>query len=345
MHSRRSWLQAAALVPFLGAPPTTREGPPQRVLVLGGTQFVGRHLVVAALARGHTVTLFNRGRTNPHLFPEATRIFGDREGDHSELRHRTWDVVVDTSGVEPDQVQRAAEVLAGSVGRYIFTSSSAAYEAGPEPFTEDHPLRTMPASGPAGYGEKKARGEQWVREHHPAHIIVRPAVLVGPYDTRHRFVHYPLRAREGGEFIAPGSPDLPAPLADARDLATWLVRMIERGATGTFNIAGPPPTMGTIVDAASRYGSGAPVWVDAEWLYERKIRFDSLPSMHRSGYHRMNSTRAEAEGLRFRGVAQSMADTVAWWDAQANKPALKGMARVREQELLATWRARGSAAQ
>jgi len=341
MHPRRSWLQAAALLPFVGAAATMRDGPPRRVLVLGGTQFVGRHFVIAALARGHTVTLFNRGRTNPHLFPEATRIFGDRQGDHAELRGRTWDVVVDTSGVEPDQVQRAAEVLAGSVERYIFVSSSAAYEGGPEPFTEDHPLRTMPAAGPVGYGEKKARGEQWVRELHPAHIVVRPAVLVGPYDTRHRFVRYPLRAREGGEFLAPGSRDVPAPLADARDLAAWLVRMIERDGVGTFNIAGPPPTMGAVIDAACRYGAGTPVWVDAEWLYARKILFDSLPSMHLSGYHRMTSARAEAEGLRFRSVAQSMADTVAWWDAQASKPALKGMARVREQELIATWRARG----
>lgn len=141
MHTRRTLLRAAATL----LPAALTCGPPpaatRQVLVLGGTRFVGRHIVAELLARGHAVTLFNRGRTNPDLFPEAARILGDRNGDHSELRGRRWDVAIDTSTSEPDQVERACDVLAGSVARYVFTSSSAAYSADPEPYTEDHPLR------------------------------------------------------------------------------------------------------------------------------------------------------------------------------------------------------------
>lgn len=347
MMKRRTWLGAAALAGATGAAALlagrpAHDGPGLRVLALGGTKFVGRAIVAEALARGHTVTLFNRGRTNPGLFPEAERIVGDRNGDHSELRGRTWDVVVDTSGTEPEHVQRACAALAGSTGRYVYTSSIAAYQAAPAPWTEDVPLKKIPAEGPRNYGEKKSRCEQIVAAAFATPVILRPAVLIGPHDARHRFVRWPLRAREGGELLVPGSADAATPFADVRDLAGWLVPALERGITGAFNIGGPPDTMGALIDAALAYGPAAPVWIDRAWLRDQAVDYDSLPSLGTSGYHTMSSARAIAEGLQFRGVAESMVDTLGWWDAQTDRPTkLQGPTRAREQELIAAWRARG----
>lgn len=339
--TRRRWLQAAALAPLAAL--ALADAPRRRtILVLGGTRFVGRAVVDAALARNHIVTLFNRGRTNPGLFPDAEQILGDRNGDHHELRGRRWDVAVDTSGTEPGHVERACQTLADAVDRYAYVSSTAAYAHDPNPFTEDHPLRSVPPGGPTDYKEKKAHAEAVVARHFDARtIVVRPAVLVGPHDTRHRFVRWPLRAREGGEVIAPGSPDAPLPLTDVRDLATWLIAQIEHTTTGTYNVAGPPFTMGDLIAAAQQHGAFTPVWIDRTWLAERKAAYDSLPSLSRSGYHALDSARAVARGLRFRGLAESMNDALAWYDAQPSPPHRdRGLTRAREQELLAAWRAR-----
>lgn len=337
--SRRRVLQAAALAALIVAvEPSLR----RRILVLGGTRFVGRAIVEAALARGHVLTLFNRGQTNPGLFPAAETILGDREGDHRELRGRRWDVVVDTSGVEPGHVERACEVLAGAVDRYVYLSSTAAYTRDMDAFDEEHPVRAVPVTGARSYNEKKARGEGIVEARFGARkIVVRPAVLVGPHDPLHRFVRWPLRARVGGEVIAPGSPEDPLPLADVRDLAVWLISQVEGAATGIFNVAGPPFNMQDLVAAAQRYGALEPVWIDRAWLAERRVDFDSLPSLHVSGYQAMRSARAEAAGIRFRGLAASMADALAWYDAQPASPHVKlGLSRAREDALLGEWRAR-----
>ncbi|MBL9104852.1 MAG: NAD-dependent epimerase/dehydratase family protein [Myxococcales bacterium] len=335
--ARRSILQAAALAPLLVA----RDPPPRTILVLGGTRFVGRHIVDAALARGHRVTLFNRGRTNPGLFPGVERVLGDRNGDHHELRGRRWDVAVDTSGTEPGPVERACDVLVDAVDRYVYVSSAAAYARDADPYDEDHPLRRAPADGPRNYNENKAHAEAIVGSRFASRrIILRPAVLVGPHDPRHRFVRWPLRAREGGEALAPGAPDDRLPLSDARDLATWLIAQIERATTGTYNVAGPPHTMADLIAAAQRHGAFTPVWIDRPWLAAREVDFDSLPSLHASGYHAMSSARAAALGLRFRSLAASMADVVAWWDAEPRPPhRIAGLTRAREHELLSAWRA------
>lgn len=200
----------------------------------------------------------------------------------------------------------------------------------------------MPAGGPTDYKEKKAYAERVVASTFDARsFILRPAVLVGPHDTRHRFIRWPLRARDGGEVIAPGAPDDRLPLSDARDLATWLIAQIERATTGTYNIAGPPHTMADLIDAAQQHGTFTPVWIDRIWLAQQKAAYDSLPSLTRSGYHAVYSTRAEALGLRFRGLAASMADVVAWYDAEpSRRPEDLGPTRAREQELIAAWRAR-----
>lgn len=242
---------------------------------------------------------------------------------------------------EPGHVERACDVLRDAVDRYVYFSSTAAYAHDKDPYGEDHPLRSVPAGGPTDYKEKKAYAERVVASTFDARsFILRPAVLVGPHDPRHRFVRWPLRARDGGEAIAPGAPDDRLPLSDARDLATWLIAQVERATTGTYNVAGPPHTMADLIAAAQRHGAFTPVWIDRPWLAAREVDFDSLPSLHASGYHAMSSARAAARGLRFRSLAASMADVVAWWDAEPRPPhRIAGLTRAREHELLAAWRA------
>lgn len=339
--SRRGWLAAGT---GLAAAAGLRDGgAPRRILVLGGTRFVGRHIVAAALAGGHVVTLFNRGRSGPGLFSGAVEtLIGDREGDHAELRGWSWDVVVDTSGTEPGWAERACAVLAGAVDRYVYFSSIAAYAASDTPRDEASPLRPVPAEGPLDYGEKKVASERVVAAAFGERaMIVRPAALVGPYDTRFRFVRWGLRAREGGELLAPGRPEDLAPLTDARDLAAWIVAAIADGTTGTFNFADPRRTTGDLIAAALTAGPATPVWVDAKWLSEQRADFDSLPSLRAGPGRAIVADRAIAAGLGCRPLAASMADTLAWWDAEPSPPKVAvRMTKERELELLAAWRAR-----
>ena len=339
--SRRRWLAAAFGVSTLGAALQRDGSPPRRILVLGGTRFVGRHIVAAALARGHIVTLFNRGRTAPDLFPEAETVIGDREGDHAALGGRRWDIVVDTSGTEPAWVERACGVLVGAVDRYVYISSIAAYAPGTTPRDEDSPLHPVQTDGPKHYGHQKVVSEQIVtRAFGGQAMILRPGALVGPHDTRFRFVRWPLSAREGGELLAPGRPEALSPLADARDLAAWLVTALERETTGTFNIAAPHFTTGDLIAAALQAGAATPVWVDAAWLAAQRADFDSLPSLRLTAGRAIIADRAIAEGLRFRPLADSMSDTLAWWDRQPTAPkTVTTMTRARELELLAAWHA------
>ncbi len=312
---RRTWLGVTAV----GASLLFAASPaPRRVLVLGGTRFVGRHIVVALLASGHQVTLFNRGRTAPGLFPAAEELHGDRNGELEALRGRSWDVVIDTSGTKIEQVHRSAELLASTVTRYVYVSSVAVYGAGAvSEYSENAPLRAPPTTGKRSYGEHKIGCELEVLRCFDARAtILRPAALIGPHDPHDRFIRWPLRAREGGDMLVPGRPEDPVPLVDARDLAAWVVHIVETGVTGIYNVAGPLDPMGALIDLCiTRAGVPVtPVWVDAAWLRARKLDFDSVPPISESNYQRCSSARAIAEGLCFRGLAASLDDTLAWWD-------------------------------
>ena len=330
-----------------------------RILVLGGTRFLGRAFVEAARERGHTLTLFNRGRTNPELHAGIERLTGDRDGGLAALSGRTWDAVVDPSGFYPRVVGASATALAGSVGRYLFVSSISVYaEPLPRGADESAPVARLadPAVediGGGNYGGLKAQCEERVRDAFGERaLLVRPGLIVGPHDTTDRFPYWPRRLARGGEVLAPGSPDAPIQLIDARDLAAWMVGLLERGAGGTFNATGPakPLTVGAClerIDAA--VGSGARLtWVSDEFLDAQRIEpWMQLPLwLHAADQPMMMASieRALAEGLTFRPLEDTARDTLAWERSLANdtRPPSPALSPEREAELLAAWRAPAS---
>jgi nucleoside-diphosphate-sugar epimerase len=295
-----------------------------RLLVLGGTVFLGRAVVEAALTGGHAVTTFTRGRTNPDLFPAAERLHGDRDGDLAPLEGREWDAVVDTSGFVPRVVRQSAYLLHGRVGRYVFVSSVSAYADVRTPPREDAPLAGPPTSEDVmkDYGALKAACEDVVRDvFGEAATIVRPGLIVGPHDPTGRFTYWPRRIADGGRVLAPGPPEAPVQVIDARDLGAWLVRLAGAGPGGAFNAVGPaePLTLGGMLDEMRTViGSDAVLaWVDGEKLVEAGVEPWSdlplwLPGDEHAGMMRAPLDLALAAGLSLRPLAGTVLDTLAW---------------------------------
>lgn len=338
----------------LGARPLASPRRALRVLILGGTGFIGPHQVRYALARGHTVTLFNRGRTNPHLFPEVEKLVGDRDGNLEALGGRRWDVVMDNSGFEPRIVRDSAELLADSVGRYLFVSTQSVYadrsivdqdESG----TVGQP--ELPVERWSGYGPLKALCEREVERVFPGRFtVVRPPVIVGPGDRSDRFTYWVDRIDRGGEVLAPGSPDDPTQFIDVRDLTHFMVRCLENGVTGVYNACGPgsPLSMSGMLYGirAVTTSSVRFTWVDAGFLAERRVRpFSQMPLWYppvgrRAGFFRMSAARAQARGLTYRPLAVTAADTLEWWKTQPAERRSElnaGLPAEREAEVLAAW--------
>src|SRR4051794_26468827 len=241
-----------------------------QILVLGGTQFLGRHTVDAALARGHDVTLFNRGRTRSELFPGVEKLRGDRDGDLDSVRGRDFDAVVDTSGYVPRIVRETIDAL-GDVGRYTFVSSISVYADASTPPTESSPvaeLKEPTEEWREAYGELKADCEDVVRDRHPDAFIPRPGLIVGPWDPTGRFTYWPGRFADGGRVLAPAPPGADAQVIDARDLAAWIVRAAEDGLGGTYNAVDHRTSRETLVETCRRVaGTDAEiVWVDSGFL-------------------------------------------------------------------------------
>src|SRR3954467_14114698 len=221
-----------------------------RILVLGGTQFLGRHVVDAALERGHEVTLFNRGRTHPELFPDVEKLRGDRDGDLGALRHRDFDAVVDTSGYVPRVVAETLQAL-GDVGHYTFVSSISVYADLSTPPTESSPLAVLAEPTEEwreAYGELKVLCEEAVRERFPEAFVVRPGLIVGPWDPTGRFTYWPARLDDGGPGLAPAPPQRSVQIVHARDLAEWILDAAARGLGGTYNAVSPPFTFESLVE-------------------------------------------------------------------------------------------------
>jgi len=322
------------------------------LLVLGGTRFVGRHIVQAARERGHTVTLFNRGKSDPNLFPDVETLIGDRNGDLSALQGRHWDAVIDTSGYVPRVVRASAELLAAAAEHYTFISTISVYADDIAPHAdEDAPLRELDdpsveeVTGET-YGGLKVLCERAVREVFPEACIVRPGLVVGPHDPTDRFTYWPHRVAQGGEVLAPGGPDVPVQFIDARDLAAWTVACTEARRGGVYNAVTPADslTFGELLTTCRQVsGSDARfTWVEEGFLREQGVTPDDLPLWlpEHSAFFRLSSERAVDAGLSFRPLEATVRDTLAW--DRAREEAFKGgLSREREGELLSAWHARG----
>lgn len=326
-----------------------------KLLILGGTVFLGRHIVPAALAQGHDVTLFNRGQHNPELFPQVEKLRGDRDGDLSALAGRRWDAVIDTCGYVPRIVRDSAELLADAVEHYTFISSISAYADFSQPGQDEHaPLAVMDdpsveeVTGET-YGPLKVLCERAAEAAMPGRVcVVRPGLIVGPHDPTDRFTYWPVRVARGGEVLAPAPPDYPVEFTDVGDLAEWCVALAAQGITGIFNASGPaqPTTLGDLLET-SRTISGRDaefVWVDEAFLRAQGVQpWSELPlwigsGPEYAGFSRFDTSRAVAAGLTFRPVAETVRATLDWAQSRPDDHQWRaGLAPEREAELLALW--------
>jgi 2'-hydroxyisoflavone reductase len=318
-----------------------------KLLVLGGTKFLGRHAVEAALAEGHDVTIFTRGETNPNLFPEVEHLRGNRDGDLGSLHDRSWDGVIDTSGYVPRIVRQSAELLRESVGRYVFVSSISAYGDFSKPITESTPVAELEDPDTEeimeNYGALKAACERVVEEiYGDRSARIRAGLIVGPFDPTDRFTYWPRRVAAGGDVLAPGSADAPVQFVDARDLARWLVQLALQGPGGVFNATGPlePLTFGELLERARDvFRSDARfVWTDEQRILDAGVQPWMelplwLPDDDYAGMARADISRAVDAGLRFRPLEETVADTLAWdRTVPGDRPTLS---RDKEAEILA----------
>lgn len=424
--TRRDVLRGALAATALGLAPTACSGsrpraapasPPvaptpvkKRILILGGTGFLGPKTIDAAVARGHQVTIFNRGKREK-LLPlavEVEHLYGNRDPELpaddergadgqllrpdasprglEQLVGRSWDVVIDNSGYYPRMVGASAQLLAGNAAQYIYISSISAYDENPASGGDEHTrlatladptVETMGAQF-ENYGGLKALCEQAAAAAFPGRAtIVRPGYIVGPGDPTDRFTYWPVRVARGGTVLAPGSPDDPLQWIDVRDLAEWLVTLAEQGTAGTFNAVGPstPARWGDVLQACVDGAPGGATleWLPATWLAEHEMGGEdafpiwTAPIGKFAGFHRWNNDRAEAAGLTFRPIADTVKAILAWYPGEverrvrvtrelveaakakglpppatpADPAALRaGPTSAREQELLAAWAAR-----
>jgi 2'-hydroxyisoflavone reductase len=319
-----------------------------QILILGGTQFLGRHTVDAVLERGHEVTLFNRGRTRPDLFPGLEQLRGDRDGDLGALEGRCFDAVVDTSGYVPRIVRATLDAL-GDVGHYTFVSSISVYSDLAQPAHEDAAVKELQEETEdyrsEAYGPLKALTEDVVRERFPDAFVVRPGLIVGPWDPTGRFTYWPARFAADGRVLAPEPRDAPVQVIHARDLADWIVAAAERGLSGTYNAVSPTLTMEEALETCRRVAAtdAEVVWVDPRFLLDHEVgEWMELPLwLHEREYRSMMNTpveRALAAGLRIRPLEDTVRDTLEWIRAglaPIEPPA--GLDREKERKVLDAW--------
>jgi len=321
-----------------------------KILIIGGTQFVGRHLVEALLRDNHTITLFHRGKTNQNLFPQVEEILGDRDGETGKLSGREWDICIDTCGYVPRVVRLSADLLRDKVELYLFISTGSVYHADNEAgMTEDSRLKdTIDESeeevGRYTYGPLKVMCENVVTEVFPDnHLIIRPGIIIAPYDPTDRLVYWLRRFAIAEQVLCPDNRDQPVQLIDMRDLAEWLAKLIARKQTGIFNAVGPdrPVLLGDLVSRwQAMFATVAePVWVSPQFLSDAQLDFGALPlwmNGEQSSYShfQISGDKAREAGLKHRPLEDSFRDTYDW-DQQRGQPKLTiGLTREREQELL-----------
>jgi len=340
---------------------------PLRILILGGTRFLGIHLAEAALARGHHVTFFNRGRTRSDLFPQIDRLIGDRDGQSNggltALEGRRFDAVIDTSGYVPRHVRLSAGLLATQAPQYLFISTVSVYRDFKQANNElsalgslnDPTVETVDGST---YGPLKALCEQEALRAYAGQrcTILRPGLIVGPYDNTDRFTYWPARCAKGGRFIAPGTARDPIQIIDARDLADFSIVCLEQRIAGVFNVISPPGwfSMGDLVTRAAEVATDIakpvqqpmPVWLPSNFLDEQKVMpWSDMPVWVPETDDSMGFTKTAAEqalraGLRIRPLDSTLTDTLRWHlgRSQADREKLRaGLSSERETEVLAAW--------
>jgi len=354
---------AAALSASL--PSFARKIKPLRILVLGGTRFIGLHMTALALQRGHTLTFFNRGKTKADRYPEVERIKGDRDGQIDGLKNREWDVVIDNSGYVPRHVRLTAELLAPKVRQYVFTSSISVYPDFSVPRDEKSPVgkladETIEKVDGETYGPLKALCEQAAEKAMPGRTtIIRPGLIVGPDDNTDRFTWWPARAARGGEFIAPGAPQDPFQVIDVRDLAAFAIKAAEENTTGTYNLVSNAngfkfgELTAECITAANKQAkpASAPkaVWIPAEFLEEQKVEPWSempvwLPAKgDEAAFAGTSNAAALAKGLKISPLKKTVDDTMAWHltrPAEEREKLKAGIAPEKEAAVLAAWKAK-----
>jgi 2'-hydroxyisoflavone reductase len=318
-----------------------------RILVIGGTEFVGRHFVAQALERGHQLTLFNRGITNPALFPEAERIRGDRDGGLAPLAARTWDAAVDTCGYVPRVVGDSSRLLAGAVEHLTFVSTLSVHpDDVPVGAREDGPILDPPPLGveeitEESYGPLKVACEREVEAAFPGRaLIVRPGLIVGPNDPTDRFTYWVRRVAEGGEVLAPAPEAYPVQFIDVRDLAAFLLAHAESRTADVFSAVAPSMPLGDLLDVCrDAAGSDASItWVPGSFLRAHGVApWSDVPLWmpEHPGFNAFDPSKAIAAGLAPRGVAATVGDTLAWDRTRPQTwPMAAGLTRDRERELL-----------
>jgi 2'-hydroxyisoflavone reductase len=345
----------------LGEPAQT----PLKLLILGGTGFTGPHQVRYAVARGHTVTVFNRGRRQAELPDSVEHLIGDRNNDLKALEGRKWDVVIDNPTTLPNWVRLSGKLLKDACRQYVFISTISVYadtsvagmdEATPvleyKGETDAFTLEPGP-SMMQFYGELKALSEREAAYWFPGRAtIIRPGLIVGPGDTSDRFTYWPVRIDRGGEVLAPNTPTDPTQIIDARDLAEWTIRMAEQGDVGVYNATGPerPRPMGEMLNGIkTALGSNATLtWVPQEFLREQNVRpWGDVPVWVRqdpenAGFMTTSVARAAAKGLTYRPLDVTVRDTLASFKSRpADQQTLRaGLKPEREAEVLAAWHAK-----
>ena len=330
------------------------------ILIIGGTVFLGRALVTAAQAAGHTVTLFNRGKTLPNSFPDVEKIIGDRDGNLEPLAGRTWDAVIDTCGYVPRIVRQSAEFLADAANRYVFISSISAYsdvsqigineENGTLATIEDETVEEITGET---YGALKVLSEQAAADAFGADrtLLIRPGLIVGDCDRSDRFTYWPSRIAEGGRVLVPETADKVVQFTDVKDLAEFTIHLLEHNASGIYNVSGSPAasptTMGDVVQTCKEVsGSNAEfVWVDGQFLLDNEVGpWMELPlwipaaDEDSAGFYTIDCSKAFAAGLKFRPLTETVKDTLNWANSRPEDHQWRaGLNREKETELLKKW--------
>jgi len=323
-----------------------------KILIIGGTKFLGRHLVDSALARGHAVTLFNRGKTNPNLFPQVETILGDREHDLEKLAGREWDAVIDVAGYFPRIVRLSATGLERNVGRYVFISSISVYsDVSKVGIDESHPVgtiedETIEEITGESYGPLKVLCEKATLETYGERgLVIRPGLIVGPHDPSDRFTYWPVRVARGGEVLTPEGRAVPVQIVDVRDLSDFIIKLIEEKASGIYNTTGPDYelTLGAMLEACKQvsHSDAKFRWMSVEFMKQNKVEeWSDMPAWvpdnaENQGFSRVNVSRAIKAGLKFRPLEETIRDTLAWANTRpADHEWRAGLKAERERELL-----------